>query len=308
MAATATHTPLQGDDRAPSRPQPMVGGWHVVEWACELAGTFLQLLLGFGAVALFESSLSPVRQAIGSGAARLLLIGLVFAVLAAAVAVSPLGRRSGAHLNPAVTTGFWARGHTHPHDLLGYSAAQVLGALAAAACFRAAFGAWARTSGFARTVPAPGLSWWAAAAIECAITTGLLLVIFAMVSHPRTARWTPLAVIVWLPILIWIGAPHTGASMNPARTVGPDTVVLDFRALQAYLVGPIAGALLAAGAFSLTRRRTLTPKLFHDARYPSTQKTHLPAKPAAGRTRGADGSARPPDGPVGSRDRQGPPA
>lgn len=280
MTATTAHAPLKGDAGAPSLPQPKVGGWHWVEWACELAGTFFQLFVGFGAVALFESTLSPVRQAIQSDAARLLLVGVAFGVLAAAVAISPLGRRSGAHLNPAVTVGFWARGHTHTHDLLGYALGQVLGALAAAACFRVAFGAWARTAGFARTVPAPGLGWWAAAAIECGITMGLLLLVFAMVSHPRTARWTPAAVILWLPILIWIGAPHTGASMNPARTLGPDTVVLDFRALQAYLVGPIAGALLAAGAFSLTRRQTLTPKLFHDAAYPSTQKTHLPAKPA----------------------------
>ena len=260
-------------------PQPKVGGWHWIELSCEFVGTFGQLLLGFAAIALLESPLSAARRAIGSGDARLLLIGVCFGVLAAVVAVSPLGRRSGAHLNPAVTLGFWARGHTHTHDLIGYAIAQVLGALAAAACFAAALRDWARTVGFARTVP-HALPWWGAVGIEAGITAGLLLVVFAMVSDRLTARWTPLVIVLWLPVLIWVGAPHTGASMNPARTIGPDVASASFDAVGVYLLGPPAGALMAAWLFNVTRRRTLTAKLFHDSRYRSTQRTDLPAKPA----------------------------
>jgi aquaporin Z len=105
-----------------------------------------------------------------------------------------------------------------------------------------------------------------------------------MVSSPRTARWTPAVVTGVLSGLIWAGAPHTGASMNPARTVGPDLVSGQWPAVWVYLVGPAAGAVLAAlvhaGVTALDRdRRTLTAKLFHDPGYPSVHATELPARP-----------------------------
>lgn len=276
---------LKGDPVKAIAPQPKTGGWHWVEWACEFGGTFFQLFLGFGAVALLESPLAPGRHTISSGGLRLVLIGVAFGLLAAAVALSPIGRRSGAHLNPAVTAGFWARGHTHRDDLIGYVAGQTLGAIAAAGCFVLVFGDWARTAGAARTEPAQGLPLWGAAIIEAALTCGLLLVVFAMVSHPRLARLTPAAVTGWLPFLIWAGAPHTGASMNPSRTLGPDLVTATFPALWVYLIAPVVGALAAAELFNLVpRRTTLTAKLYHDSSYPTTQRSHLPAKPPADKT------------------------
>ncbi len=104
---------LTGHPADEPRPQPKVGGWHWTEWGCELVGTAFQLFLGFSVVAVMEAPGAPGRHLIGSGGARLALIGVAFGLLAAVVATSPLGRRSGAHLNPAVTLGFFARGHTH---------------------------------------------------------------------------------------------------------------------------------------------------------------------------------------------------
>jgi aquaporin Z len=106
------------------------------------------------------------------------------------------------------------------------------------------------------------------------------MTVIAMVSSPRTARWTPAVVTGVLAALIWAGAPHTGASMNPARTFGPDVVASAFTAIWCYVAGPVAGAAVAAGALTVvTRRRTLTAKLFHDPEYPSVHATALPAKP-----------------------------
>lgn len=278
------HPPLSGHPDEASAPQPKVGGWHWVEWGCEYAGTAFQLFVGFGAVALLEAPQSPVRHDIPFGWLRLIIIGTVFGVLAAIVAVSPLGRRSGAHLNPAVTVGFWATGHTHRDDVVGYVVAQTLGALTAAAGFAAVWGSWATGVGDATTAPQGGLAWWWAACIEAGLTFGLLTVVFTMVSMPETARFTPVVVVGVLAGLIWAGAPHTGASMNPARTLGPDIVHGGFPAWWVYLIGPIGGALLAAVAFKLftPERRTLTAKLFHDPRYPTTQRSSLPAKPHHG--------------------------
>jgi aquaporin Z len=172
-------------------------------------------------------------------------------VLAAIAATSPIGRRSGAHLNPAVTLGFFARGHTHTHDLMGYAIAQTMGAVAAAGLFEWVWGGWADKVNHARTVPIDPTGAWQAAGIEAGLTAALLLVIFSMVSSPRTARWTPAVVTGGYPAL-WV-----------------------------YFLGPPVGALVAAGAFTLLARErtTLTAKLFHDSDYPTTQRTLLPAKP-----------------------------
>ncbi|HET9689654.1 MAG TPA: aquaporin [Acidimicrobiales bacterium] len=292
------HQGLRGDPRDQPAPQPTASGWHPTDWACEAVGTAFQLFVGFGAVALLEAPQSSVRADLPSWL-RLVLLGVVFGALAAAVALSPVGRRSGAHLNPAVTLGFFLRKHTSWRDLLGYAGAQTAGALVAAAVFRVVWGSWAAGVHTARTVPAGDLPGWGVAGIEAALTFGLLTVVFLMVSSPRTARLAPVAVTGALAGLIWAGAGHTGASMNPSRTFGPDVVAGAFGAFWAYVVGPLAGAVAAALGFSVLgrERRTLTAKLYHDPAYPSVHATSLPARPHRGtnQTAGAgDASPRRP--------------
>jgi len=288
---------LKGHPNDAPAPQPKATGWHLTDWGCELVGTAFQLFVGFGVVAVLEAPQSPATGAL-PGWARLVLIGVAFGVLAAAVALSPLGRRSGAHLNPAVTLGFFLRKHTPWRDLLGYAAAQTIGALIAAFGFRAAWQEWASGVHGARTVPASGIPGWGVAGIEAALTFGLLTVVFTMVSSARTARWTPAVVTGALAGLIWAGAAHTGASMNPARTLGPDIATGSYSVLWAYFVGPLAGAAVAAAGFALLgrERQTLTAKLFHDPQYPSVHATSLPAKPHRGTNQTAGRSDAPAGG------------
>ena len=253
------------------------GDSHWGEWLAELLGTALFFAVGFSIVALILSPRSPVSDDIPRDI-RFLMVGLNFGVLAAAIALSPLGRRSGAHLNPAVTLGFWLRGDVHRHDLFAYAIAQFAGALAGTAAFGFATGSWAESISHARTSPASvGLLW--AVAIEAAITFGLLVPIFAALSSRRFARYTPVAVVVVLALLIWGASPPTGASMNPARSLAPAIIEQDFRSLWVYFVGPAIGAVAAALAFRVMNVRTATTKLFHDPRYRCTMRTRLPARP-----------------------------
>lgn len=215
---------------------------------------------------------------IPSASLRLLLTGALFAGTGSLIALSPLGRRSGAHLNPAVTLAFWVNRHVHPHDLAGYLTAQLAGGLLGAAAVDALWGQWAASVGNGVTAPGRGLSALAAAGIEAAMTAVLILVIFGFVSARATARWTPLAVWVLVTVLVWQVAPYTGTSLNPARSLGPALITGRLQDLGVYLLAPPAGAVLAAVLWrAAAARPTLTAKLFHDPRYPSCLATDLPA-------------------------------
>lgn len=283
---TATPVPSTTGPVAPtsagSDPQAAVGGWHWAEWAAELAGTALLVFGGLSAVVFDFYPGSPVSELIPSHSWRLLLTGLLFAGTGSAVAVSPLGRRSGAHLNPAVTVAFACTRHVHPHDLGGYVAAQFAGALGGAALLRSVWGSRAAAVGYGVTQPGPHTTIGQAVGLEAAMTAALVLTIFAFVSSPTTARWTPLAVWIVVAILVWKGAPATGTSLNPARSLGPAVVAGDYHDLWLYLSAPLVGAGGAALAWWPVPRNALTAKLFHDPSYPSTLGTALPAAPPRG--------------------------
>ncbi|MHB8618168.1 MAG: MIP/aquaporin family protein [Chloroflexota bacterium] len=276
---------------------PPRGGLHFAEWSCELAGTAILLLGGLSAVTLDFGRGSPMPGLVPSGSLRLLLTGALFAATGSLVAISPLGRCSGAHLNPAVTVGFWLTRHVHAHDLAGYLVAQFLGALLGTALLTIIWGPMAASIHDGLTQPRPGLGDAAAVGIEALMTALLLLTIFAFVARAKTMHWTPLAVWAVVTLLVWKGAPLTGTSLNPARSLGPAAVTLTFTSLWVYFVGPVAGAMLAAFLVHLYPHtlRPVTAKLFHDVRYPSVFKTHETA-PAASREITADkqvGTAHP---------------
>jgi aquaporin Z len=271
----------------PPHARPPEAGWHWMEWGCEMVGTAILLLGGLSAVTLDFAARTPMATLVPSPSWRLLVTGILFAGTGALVTVSPVGRRSGAHLNPAVSLAFWLHGHLHRWDLVGYVVAQCAGAVAGTALVRWWWGAAAASVGVGRTTPGGGVGSGGATGIEAGMTGVLVLVIFACVSSARTARWTPLAVLVTIAVLVWQVAPYTGTSLNPARSLGPAVVTGDWRAYWVYVAGPLAGSVAAAGLWLLVPRRTLTAKLFHDPSYRSIFRTLLPARREPSRRAGA---------------------
>jgi aquaporin Z len=247
------------------------GGLHVVEWSCELVGTALLLLGGLSAVALDFGRGSPVAALVPSTSLRLLLTGTLFAGTGSLVAISPLGRRSGGHINPAVTLAFWLHRQVHRHDLAGYVAAQFAGAILGTALWRLLWGGIADSVAGGVTRPGSGIVPLAAVGIEAVMTAMLVLVILGFVSRRATMRWTPLATWITVAMLVWLGAPLTGTSLNPARSLGPALLALYPSALWVYFVGPPLGA-AAAALLSVPLfggRRPVTAKLYHDPGHPS---------------------------------------
>lgn len=214
-------------------------------WGYEALGTGVMLFAGFSSVALVNAGSSPLRRQLPSASLRHAVIGVGFGLAIAAIVVSRPGRRSGAHLNPAVTLALWWRGSTNGRDALGYVLAQCVGATVGSAGFAAVWGSWSDQVYGARTAPASGIGNLEATGIELALTFALVLAILAILASPRMTRWVPAAIAAVVAVLIWAGAGSTGASFNPARTLGPALVHGDFTAFWVYVVGPLLGSALA---------------------------------------------------------------
>ncbi len=255
-------------------------GWHWVEWWCEFSGTALLMLGGLSAVFLDFGPGSPVAAALPGRSARLLLTGVLFAGTGSLVAVSPLGRRSGGHINPAVTLAFWLRGAVHRHDLVGYVLAQLAGGVVGTAALALLWGHTARALALGATAPGHGLADWQAAVVEAGMTMALVLLILVLTSHAGTARYTPLGAWALVTVLVWQGAAYTGTSLNPARSLGPALLAPLLAPLWVYVAGPLLGAVLACGLVALAGgAEQVTAKLLHDPGYPSTLRSRLPVAP-----------------------------
>lgn len=226
------------------------------------------LFWGVTAVAFMWGAASPV-PAIQVPALRRLVTGLLFAGGATAVVYSPLGKRSGGHINPAVTLAFWKLGQIPGRDALFYVTAQVLGAIAGAGVAARIWSDLARSVQYGATVPGPGWTWAAALAAEAASTFALVFLIFVCVNKPAIAARTGIFAGLLVAFLVMIGAPVSGTSVNPARSLAPALLVPLYHDQWIYFAGPIAGALAAAIAYG--RRwggSTICAKLYHTADYP----------------------------------------
>ena len=247
-------------------------GPHLEEYASEFLGTAFLLICVVGIVALTFSASSPLPHLLPSPFLRLALIGLVLGLASWAVALSPPGRLSGAHLDPAISAGFLLLGKMHPRDFLGYVVGQMGGAVAGTLLGGVIFGSWAKSVQMGSLHPGPHVSVLETWAGELASTFVLAFAVFFCVGIPRLARWTPGAATIMLVLLIGIDGNFSGAGMNPARWFGPALAAHLWLAGTAYAFAPVLAGFAAAAL-----RRVLLPghttvhtaKLFHDPRYRS---------------------------------------
>ncbi len=206
----------------------------------EFIGTFALVFFGCGAVALGHLSSAGVAVA----------FGLVIAVM-----VYALGHVSGAHFNPAVSIGFALGRHFPWRRVATYATAQVAGAAAGALALRATLGG-AEPLG----VTHPAGSDHQALAWEAILTFVLMLVITAVATDVRAVgEAAALAIGGAVALGALVGGPVTGASMNPARSIGPALVAGDLRGVWIYVLGPVAGAAAAALVYRYLRGSSPVP-------------------------------------------------
>lgn len=207
----------------------------------ELIGTFALVFVGAGAGALGLGGLVGVALAHG-----LVLVAFVY----------NYGHVSGTHINPAVTLAVWASGKMSATRAAAYIVAQLLGGLVAACLLALALGG--TETGLGATLLAGDLqvgshtitvTAGAGVIVEALLTFLLATTVLQAAVAGRGGELAGVAIGVVLAACILMGGPLTGASLNPARTLGPAVATGNFADLWVYFVGPGLGALLAAVVF-----------------------------------------------------------
>ena len=201
----------------------------------ELFGTFLLVLVAAGAAVVNAQSDGAISRAAAVTAPGLMVMAIILF----------MGAVSGAHLNPGVTLAFTLRGDFPWRRLPGYVVAQLVGAALACLFLAAVFG---KIGELGATKPGAGVADWKAMLIELVLTVGLVSTILGTASEAQNVG--PLSAVGvggYIALAGLWASPISGASMNTARSFGPDLVLANFEHFWVYVVGPLAGAAVAVG-------------------------------------------------------------
>jgi aquaporin Z len=199
----------------------------------EALGTFMLVLVAAGGGMMGQAFPDTISRAAAVTAPGLMVMAIILF----------MGKVSGAHLNPAVSLAFAARGDFPWWRVPGYIVVQLLGAVLAAWFLQAVIGVSAASGS---NYPASGYSAGAAFWMELILTLGLVSVILGTASGAQNIGIVgAFGVGGYIALAGLWGSPISGTSMNPARTFGPDLVGGDFTDYWVYVAGPIAGAAVA---------------------------------------------------------------
>jgi len=206
----------------------------------ELLGTFFLVFVAAGG-GMVNARLGGVPAAARVVAPALMVMAVILF----------MGAVSGAHLNPAVTVSFALRGDFPWRRVPAYVIAQFLGAVLATLLL---WGLIGKHGPAGLTLPGQGISTWIAMLWEMVLTVGLVSTILGTASGAQqVGQIAALGVGSYIALAGLFGGPVTGASMNPARSLGPALVLGDWSSWWAYLVGPIAGGAIAVGIAYILR-------------------------------------------------------
>jgi aquaporin Z len=236
----------------------------------EFAGTALLVGIGLSFVILDFGTGSPVVERLPSAGLRRAMTGFLFGSTGALIALSPVGRESGAHINPVVSLGFWMMGKLRLGHTLGYIAAQLLGGVVGALPLLA-WGHMGSSVHYGATLPGSGYGPAWAILGEAATTFGLIASLFFFLRHKQIRAYTPAIFPVLYAFMVFIEAPVSGTSTNPARSLGPAALSGDWRGWWVYWIGPLAGTLVGVALYRLTWLRHVeieVAKLYHSEHDP----------------------------------------
>ncbi len=231
-----------------------------------------------GTLILFSLS-SPALHAIPSAAVRRLLMGVAMGLTAVLIIHSPMGKRSGAHFNPAITLTYLRLGKIAPWDALFYVAGQFAGGVFGVGVAALLLGSRLAQPSVEYAVTVPGLFGTAGAfAAEFFMAILLMAVVLWSSNQPRLAHLTSYFVGVLIANYVFFFAPISGFSVNPARTTGSAVFANVWTALWVYFSAPLLGMFAAAEIFVRTsgKENILCAKLHPDPSYLCPFLCHFP--------------------------------
>ena len=209
----------------------------------EVLGTFFLVLAAAGGGMMSHAFPGVISHGAAVTAPALTVLGIILY----------MGKVSGAHLNPAVSIAFALRRDFPWRRVPGYIVAQLAGATIAALILHAVINV---SASYGSNYPAKGYSAGAAFWMELILTAGLVSVILGTASGAQNVGVIgAFGVGSYIALAGLWGSPISGASMNPARTFGPDLASTTFTSYWVYIAGPIAGAVIAVGIAFILRGR-----------------------------------------------------
>lgn len=223
------------------------------------------LLFGVVSIVRWVIGPSPISRAIPGIHAELWIVGAAVALLLTGLILSPLGRASGAHTNPAISLAMWRFGVFPGIGVIPYSIAQLLGSVLGVVAAREVWGKVVTESPvvYAALQPAQGWSTWELFATEALGMAVIVFLVGVCLSVHRLTPFVPWVVGALVGLGIAVLGTASGGSLNPARQFGPAIVSGQTRFLWVYLLAPLVGAAIAAWLRSLLqdRRTVLTHRL-----------------------------------------------
>jgi len=186
----------------------------------ELIGTALLVLGGLSVVIVMFGDGSPIARSLPNEALRMTVTAFVFGTIGSMIALSRIGKESGAHINPAVTFGFWLMHKLDARAAFGYVIAQLLGA-AVGALPLLAWDSMGRSVAFGATLPGKQYSTAVVVMGEAVTTFGLVATLCVFLAFRHLRRYTPFAIPFLYAVMVPLEAHISGTSTNPARSFGP---------------------------------------------------------------------------------------
>ncbi len=237
--------------------------WPV--YLIEAGGLMVFMISACVFATLLEHPGSWVHKQIDAPTVRRALMGLAMGITAVLIIYSPWGKRSGAHLNPAVTLTFYRLGKVETVDMVFYILFQFIGGATGVFVSYVVLSRALAHPAVSFVVTRPGAPGVAVAFIaESLISAGLMLTVLVTSNNDRLKSYTGVVAGVLVATYICLEAPLSGMSMNPARTFGSSVVANDWTAEWLYFIAPLLGMLGAAFAYTQVSRRVHCAKLQHD--------------------------------------------
>ncbi|MGD1836064.1 MAG: MIP/aquaporin family protein [Nitrososphaeraceae archaeon] len=243
---------------------------HLKEYLAEMMGTMILLFSGISIIIIFSEDNIVTETISYNKNMENFFIAILFSGTVGVIIISPFGKVSGAHINPAVSISFWLLNKMHHHDLIGYITFQFIGGIIGALLAKEFWGDKFEIAKGGMTLPGPGITPLEAFGAEIIMTFALVTTLLIILRHQKLVRLVPLIVWILIAIEIFFGSPISGTSINPARSIGPAVALNSWSDQWIYLTGPIIGSLIATYVYKKNLFGPLeirTAKLFHTSSY-----------------------------------------